>query len=448
MASDSLWTGPRTLVFVFFLVALLVVARIVMVFYWNAPLAADELKYLEYSQELQAGYLSKPPLIAWAIASSTSLCGSEATGCVRLLHPLAMGLAGLGVAMTAWVLWKSFAASIWAFALFLTMPLVSLYSQLATTDAWLLLWWSWALCAFVWALSGGGRSRSRLGNANETQGANELAWIVLGIICGLGVLTEYTMVIFFISALVVLLREGLLARSGPWLALLVTSAVVSPNFFWNSEHGFPTLTHSMDPINPSDASTAYGLLSGHFVVDQLFFISPLVLLAFFWVSLKSLFTWGQNTALSRGPGGSPWALNAGARLGLVFAWPLLLLMSFQEFATGQQANFLAPASVGITLTVIGLWCAASNQIFRSRFLGKSLRGIGLPLTLTLNIAFTVVLLAAPWALERLGEAGPLGKDTHAPHYAMGRLIAEVPDHLHSLPNEAQLIKLWFYKMLT
>ena len=203
MASDSLWTGARALVFVFFLVALLVVFRLVMVFYWNLPLAVDEAQFLDWSRELQPGYPSKPPFIAWAIAASTALCGSEAASCVRVLQPLAMGLAGLGVATTAWLLWRSIAASIWAFALFLTMPLVSLYSQLATTDAWLLLWWSWALCVFIWALSGGGRSRSKLGNPHETQGANEPAWMVLGLICGLGVLTEYTMAIFVISALIV-----------------------------------------------------------------------------------------------------------------------------------------------------------------------------------------------------------------------------------------------------
>ena len=400
MASDSLWTGARALVFVFFLVALLVVFRLVMVFYWNLPLAVDEAQFLDWSRELQPGYPSKPPFIAWAIAASTALCGSEAASCVRVLQPLAMGLAGLGVATTAWLLWRSIAASIWAFALFLTMPLVSLYSQLATTDAWLLLWWSWALCVFIWALSGGGRSRSKLGNPHETQGANEPAWMVLGLICGLGVLTEYTMAIFVISAVIVLFREGLMVRTGPWLALLVAMAVISPNFFWNSEYGFPNVTHTLDLMSPNDTNTAYSSISGHFFLHQFLLLSPLVLLAFFWVSLKSLLTWGQNTALSRGPGGSPWSLDAGARLGLVFAWPMLLVVGFRELTTGVQANLVAPASVGITLAVIGLWCAASNQIFRSRFFGRSLRGIGLPLSLVLNLGFAAALLAAPWVLDR------------------------------------------------
>ena len=56
MASDSLWTGARALVFVFFLVALLVVFRLVMVFYWNLPLAVDEARFLDWSRELQPGY--------------------------------------------------------------------------------------------------------------------------------------------------------------------------------------------------------------------------------------------------------------------------------------------------------------------------------------------------------------------------------------------------------
>jgi 4-amino-4-deoxy-L-arabinose transferase-like glycosyltransferase len=425
MASDSLWTGPRVLVAVFLLVVAVVITRLVMVFYWDVPLAIDEAQYLVWARELQAGYFSKPPFIAWTIAASTGLCGSESAGCARLFQPLALALAGLGLATTAWLLWRSFAASIWAFALFVSMPLVGFYSQLATTDAWLLLWWAWALCAFVWALSGGGNSRSRLGNPNVTQGSNELAWIVLGVICGLGLLTKYSMAVFSVSVAIVLLREGLVLRAGPWLTLLVAMAVMSPNLFWNSEWGFPTLGHTLSYAGGKGEESLNLAASSNFLLSQFLVMSPLVMLAFLWLSLKSLFTWGQNAALSRGPGGSPWALDAGARLGLVFAWPMLLVVSFQGLSGKVEANWAAPASVGITLAVVGLWCAASNQIFRSRFLGRSIRGIGLPLTLVLNLSFTAAVLAMPWGLEQLGRAGVAGKDPRVPFVTLEQMAADV-----------------------
>jgi 4-amino-4-deoxy-L-arabinose transferase-like glycosyltransferase len=437
MASDSIWTGPRTLVFVFFLVALVVLLRLVMVFYWDVPLAIDEAQYLVWSRELQAGYFSKPPVIAWAIAASTGLCGAETASCARMLHPVALGLAGLGLATAAWLLWRSFAASVWAFALFLSMPLVGFYSQIATTDAWLLLWWSWALCAFIWALSGGGRSRSKLGNPHETQGSNELAWIVLGVISGLGLLTKYSMAVFAVSVVIVLLREGMILRVGPWLTLLVSIAVVSPNLFWNSEWGFPTLGHTLSYVDgKGDEALNFGT-SANFWLSQFLVMSPFVLLAFLWLSLKSLFTWGQNATLSRGPGGSPWALDAGARLGLVLAWPMLLVVSFQGLTGKVEANWAAPASVGITLAVVGLWCAASNQIFRSRFLGRSIRGIGLPFTLLLNLAFTAMVLAMPWGLQRLGWAGMEGKDPRLPFVSLEKMATDVENHLAALPKESR-----------
>ncbi|MGA0809228.1 MAG: hypothetical protein ACO3PI_09305, partial [Burkholderiaceae bacterium] len=144
-----------------------------------------------------------------------------------------------------------------------------------------------------------------------------------------------------------------------------------------------------------------------------------------WISLKSLFSWGQNAALSRGPGGSPWVLDAGARLGLVFAWPMLLVVSFQGLSGKVEANWAAPASVGITLAVVGLWCAASNQIFRSRFLGRSVRGLGLPLTLVLNLSFTAAVLAIPWGLEQLGRTGVTGKDPRVPFVTLEQMAADV-----------------------
>ena len=173
-----------------------------------------------------------------------------------------------------------------------------------------------------------------------------------------------------------------------------------------------------------DEALSFGT-SGNFWLSQFVVMSPLVLLAFLWLSLKSLFTWGQNAALSRGPGGSPWALDAGARLGLVFAWPMLLVVSFQGLTGKVEANWAAPASVGITLAVVGLWCAASNQIFRSRFFGRSLRGIGLPLTFIVNVAFTAAVLAMPVGLERLGWAGVAGKDPRVPFATLEQMAADV-----------------------
>jgi len=170
---------------------------------------------------------------------------------------------------------------------------------------------------------------------------------------------------------------------------------------------------------------------------QFLVMSPLVLLAFLWLSLKSLVGWGQSNSVSRGLGGSPFAMDAGVRLSLVFAWPMLLVVSLQALTGKVEANWAAPASVGVTLAVVGLWCAASNQIFRSRFLGRSIKSLGLPVSLLLNVGFTVAFLSLPVGLERLGWAGVAGKDPRVPFVALEGLAADVDTYLESLPSEAR-----------
>ena len=47
----------------------------------------DEAQYWAWGQEPAFGYYTKPPLIAWIIGATTSLCG-DTPFCVRLPSPL------------------------------------------------------------------------------------------------------------------------------------------------------------------------------------------------------------------------------------------------------------------------------------------------------------------------------------------------------------------------
>ena len=68
------------------LVAILAV-RIVALAVSNAELFFDEAQYWAWGQEPAFGYYTKPPLIAWIIGATTSLCG-DTPFCVRLPSPL------------------------------------------------------------------------------------------------------------------------------------------------------------------------------------------------------------------------------------------------------------------------------------------------------------------------------------------------------------------------
>ncbi len=102
-------------------------------------LTVDEAQYWHWSRNLDFGYFTKPPLIAWAIAFSTSILGN-AEWAVRLCSPIFHFL-------TSIILWKCgqiafssnagrITALIWIFT-----PAASLGSFIISTDTPLIFIW-------------------------------------------------------------------------------------------------------------------------------------------------------------------------------------------------------------------------------------------------------------------------------------------------------------------
>ena len=106
-------------------------------------LSVDEAQYWDWSRKLDLGYFTKPPLIAWTIALSTTIFGNEEWA-IRLSSPIFHFLTSL-------ILWKCgqiafgfnagrVAALIWIFT-----PAASLGSFIISTDTPLILFWSLSL---------------------------------------------------------------------------------------------------------------------------------------------------------------------------------------------------------------------------------------------------------------------------------------------------------------
>ena len=66
---------------------LITIIRIYSLFVSPIELSVDEAQYWHWSQNLDYGYFTKPPLIAWAIALSTNIFGNEEWA-VRLFSPI------------------------------------------------------------------------------------------------------------------------------------------------------------------------------------------------------------------------------------------------------------------------------------------------------------------------------------------------------------------------
>ena len=107
----------------------------------NVEMAIDEAQYIFWSKHLAAGYFSKPPFIAWILSILTPSCDDNYQ-CFRSLQPLAFFFTSIFCGVCTFEMTRNFKTSCFSGIIFYTLPLSTFYGQFATTDAWLLLFWS------------------------------------------------------------------------------------------------------------------------------------------------------------------------------------------------------------------------------------------------------------------------------------------------------------------
>ena len=120
--------------------------RVVMLNFDTTDLFVDEAQYWFWSQNLDLGYYSKPPMIAWVIRAMTELSGSNAIYWIRLLGPLIHMAAAL-VLMKAAKRFVGPEIEGWTGATYITLPGVALSSVFFSTDVILLFFIAIALLA-------------------------------------------------------------------------------------------------------------------------------------------------------------------------------------------------------------------------------------------------------------------------------------------------------------
>lgn len=258
-SSNTLWTRRPGLCVAGVIGALLIV-RAAIVILSPIQLGPDEAQYWRWSQTLDWGYYSKPPLIAWGIAAVSSLVGDQEWG-VRLLAPLAHGAAAFCLFAFGRL---AFSATVgaWAAAFYLLMPGVALSSVIMSTDAVLLPMWSASLLC-LWRL-------------REKPGPWTAIW--LGIALGGAMLAKYAALYLLVGAALSALldkatRRALISPFG-LIAALVATIVLGPNLAWNAAHDFATVSHTADNASLSAVSPdlSHGL---KFLIDQMAVFGPL-----------------------------------------------------------------------------------------------------------------------------------------------------------------------------
>jgi 4-amino-4-deoxy-L-arabinose transferase-like glycosyltransferase len=153
--------------------------------YADLDLGFDEAQYWTWSKNLEWGYYSKPPFLAWLINSFTSICGNSEI-CIRISSPILHTISAFFIALTAFNFSKKYSTGFIAASIWILVPGISLSSGFISTDVPLLFFSSIVLWSF---------SRIILFNNNK------LNYLIFCLALSLGFLSKYAIIYFIIALL-------------------------------------------------------------------------------------------------------------------------------------------------------------------------------------------------------------------------------------------------------
>ena len=298
----------------FFLITITLL-RIYALYVSPIELSVDEAQYWHWSQNIEFGYFTKPPMIAWAIALSTSVFGNEEWA-VRLFSPLIHFFISLILWATSQFAFGAkagkLAALIWIFT-----PAASLGSFIISTDTPLLLFWSFSIL-FIFKLF-----------RNETN----LIAILAGISIGLAFLSKYAalyFVIFFIMWWLIYDRNKDLSIKNIFIILLTIMLVASGNIYWNYINEFVTVSHTVSNANLT--KIIFNLTNViSFLSSQLLVFGPIFLLLYIFLIFDCFLKKGKLSLLA------------------FLSFPIIILITIQSFLKISNPNWAITAYISATI---------------------------------------------------------------------------------------------------
>ena len=300
---------------VFLILCLITLARIIALILSPIELTVDEAQYWHWSRNLEWGYFTKPPIIAWTIALSTNFIGQEEWA-VRLYSPIIHFL----ISMLLWIASYSFfnnksgkiAALIWIFT-----PVASLGSFIISTDTPLLLFWSFALIFLIKLIK-----------------TNTLYYsIIVGIFIGLGLLTKYAALYFLIFLVLwwVIYDRGKILKIRSLLFItLFTFIIASGNLYWNYENDFATFNHTISNADLHIIVFNYKNMF-EFLSSQLLVFGPILLLLYIFVMFESFYVSKKLSLLA------------------MLSFPIIFVITVQSFLKIANANWAVTSYIAATI---------------------------------------------------------------------------------------------------
>ena len=330
-------------IFVYSMLALIVL-KIGAAFFTNFSLYGDEAQYWLWSKELDLGYYSKPPLLAWFLSGHTAFFGDSFFS-LKMFPLFTYFLIFFSFYMLCLELNFSKNNSVICSVCFLSIPAASVSSFLISTDLLLLLFWILSMVALLRI-----RSSGSLKN-----------FLLLGIFLGLAFLAKYAAIYFLLSFLIMAITDketlAIFKKSKiSFFAFVLTFLlVVFPNIYWNFNNDWVTLSHTADNTNLQNLDlNFYEPLK--FLISQIFMLGVVLFFSFLYV-IKSFRLDFENKFL------------------LVFSLPIIFIVLIESFLVRANANWAAPALVSLFILMYKLVAQRDNRLIIINFAANCLVGV-------------------------------------------------------------------------
>ena len=211
----------KSINFLFFLSIIFFIFKIYSIYNSKLSLHGDEAQYWIWSRDLSLGYFSKPPLIAFLIRFFTTLFG-ESIFVIKLLPIIFYTMSSYVIFLLGKKLFNKEIGFLSGLTFFL-LPGVSFSSFITSTDVPLIFFWSLSLYLFY----------------DLIQKPNFIKALMLGICIGLGFLSKYAMVYFFLCTFfyVIMDKEAYQKIKNSiknyFFSFFVFLLTICPNIYWN-----------------------------------------------------------------------------------------------------------------------------------------------------------------------------------------------------------------------
>ncbi len=319
-----------------FLVLVMIAIKISSSVFTNFSLYGDEAQYWLWSQNLDLGYFSKPPLLAWFLSGYIMLFGDSFFS-LKMFPLLVYFFIFFAVRkLCLWLYMSKDSSIICAFS-FLLIPAASISSFLISTDLLLLLFWVLAMIKIL----------------EIRQEASILNFFLLGVFLGLAFLAKYAAVYFLISFLILISADKKILTSlkkhvlGWVVFILVFVLILLPNIYWNINNGWVTISHTSDNANLKNLNLNF-VEPLKFLLSQIFMVGPVLSLSFFYL-FRSFRLDFENKFL------------------LIFSLPIITIVLIESFLVRANANWAAPALVSLFVLFFKLVVEKKNSLIVVNF---------------------------------------------------------------------------------